>query len=221
MASFKIEFENLDLFKKALSKENALRKLVPDISISILKFHNALNDRVKDLYNAPGELDSVRIGHSVAPAELGKTFLRYSLQYRNKPIPLAQYPHIERAVSSDTAVWPKRLSDGFIKWTHKGYAIETQVAVRKGRMKAVRKYGKTIQDGFLQKDRIFARKQPGTWKIFPSKNIIGVRAPFTQLYGPSLMTLASATYDKDQTIARAKETLELEILEAMVRSYSA
>jgi hypothetical protein len=221
MSNFKITFgPEWDKLRKNLQSDEILARIVPDVSLAILKLNNVLEDRVKSIFNAPGSLNSVRIGNTVAPESLGKTFLRYSLQYRDVPIPLAKFPYTETRVSAN-AKYPNRLSNGFVRWTPKSYAIETKVAIRKGKFLIAKRGNKYTQKGFVNEGRILAREQKATWSTFPSKNVTGVRAPFSELYGPSLATLAAKVYDVDPVVAKAKERVQEDILDAVIRGYNA
>jgi hypothetical protein len=216
--SFKIDFgKDWDTLRKTLNIDENLQRAIPDISVSILKLHNTLERRVDEQFNAPTKLSSVMIGSSVKPEALGKTFLRYNLQYRDKSIPLAQYGHTETKIPSPNAKVPIRISDRFIRWKPKGYAIQTEVSVRKGKPQIPRRVGGVNAKGFLQYGRILARKQKATW-INVQDNI---RAPYSELYGPSLMTLANKVYDTDKQVANAVDNLQIDIIEALIRNINA
>ena len=114
--SFKVEFQELQLFKNTLKQFGDLKIALPDISTSIQLFHNTLESRVKTVYAVPGNLSSVMVGKSIKPSEVGNTFLRYSLQYQDKSIKLALYPHVESIVANTKVKYPKRMFNDGIKW---------------------------------------------------------------------------------------------------------
>jgi len=221
MSSFKITFgPEWEQLRKNLQSSTIAERIVPDVSIAILKFSNVLEGRVNTVFNAPSSINSVRIGNSVSPEKLGNTFLRYSLQYRDKPIPLSKYPYTETRVSANSK-YPNRLPNRFVRWTPKSYAFETKVSVQKSK-NLIAKRGKNYrQKGFVYNGKILAREQKATWKVFPSKFVEGVRAPFSELYGPSLATLIAKVYDVDPVVAKAKDKVQEDILNAVVRGYNA
>jgi hypothetical protein len=221
MSSFKIQFEGLEFLKKNLSTNSALSHAIPDVSIAILQFHNVLEKRVSTLYTLTDSLDSVRIGHSVQPSQVGNTFLRYSLQYRSKPVPLTKYKYVENAVSSDTARYPRRMPSGNINWVYKGYALQVKTEIRTNSPKiAKRGKGNYRYKGFLQNGKVYARMQKATWSSFPTKFSNGVRAPYVELFGPTLANLAESTYDKDPIVQAAKDRVGEVILEAFTDWYA-
>lgn len=218
--SFKVTFEEFDFLKKQLKTSPDLNAIVPDVSLAILKFHYTLEDRVQSLYTAKDNLSSVLIGNSKQPSELGNTFLRYSLQYRDKPVKLSEYAYQENVVESETAKYPERMFDGGIKWLYKGYALQVKTEIRRGKPIIAKRGKNYTQKGFLQHGRILARKQKATWREYPTRRSDGVRAPIVELYGPSLSQLAESTYDKDSIVQNAKDTIGNDILNAAVKWYS-
>ena len=219
--SFKIEFEELKFFKEQLKEFPNLTSAIPDISTAIQLFNHTLEDRVNATYATPGTLSSVMVGSSIKPSEIGKTFLRYSLQYRDKPIPLVLYPHTETVVPSSTAKYPKRMEDGGIVWKYKGYALQVNTFIKRDKS-VIAKRGKSNYryKGFLQNGQIFARKGKATWREYPTRNFAGVRAyPLVELQGPSLSKVALYTYLDDSKVQQAKDKVGTDILNAIGKWY--
>lgn len=219
--SFKIDFDELKFFKEQLKNFPMLDRAIPDISSSIQLFHNTLESRVKSNFTTPGTLTDVMIGRTVAPVNVGKTFLRYSLQYQDKGIPLVKYPHELEKVDVE-AKFPQRKADGGITWRDKNYAWRVNVTIRSGKPVVARRNKEGRYKGFLQKDKIFARKLPNTWveNEWPTRKSDGKRAyPLVELYGPSLAKVASLTYSNDTELQKAKDRLGSDILDAIGEWY--
>lgn len=225
MANFKVQIEGLDILKKGIQQDETLRKIVPDVSIGILKFHNTLERRVGELFTNKNKLTSVLIGRSVSPASLGKTFLRYSLQYQNKPTPLSDY-EVTESDSNSISSAPIRIPPGDVKggvrWRKGKYSKEYKVAVRRGKSKVQKVYGKkTLAFRTRGKNStvlLLARKRQ-TWRVRPTRGKFGIRTKLSIVYGPSLANLASSTYDKDAQTQKALVTLQNDIIKAFTRYY--
>lgn len=219
MSSFKIVIDGLEQLKKAYSADAVNAKVIPDVSIAVLKFNNLLDERVQKVFNVGESIDSVRIGSKVAPEQVGKSLLRYSLQYRDKPIPLAKYPF---SITDSTAISkaPLRKKSGHVVWTEGQWSKEVRVEVRKGKS-LIAKRGKSYRlKGFFTGTNIKAREQKATWDIYPSKDVLGKRAPYSTLFGPSLATLVSTVYEKDNVVKNGVDVLTDDILKAFVKSYT-
>lgn len=223
MASFKIDFgPDWDKLRKSFKTNEAVQKAVPDISMSILKFHNVLEKRVSDLFNTPGKLSDVMIGRSVAPSEIGKTFLRYNLQYRDIPVALNRFNYTSNAVGS-LSIAPLRSEPlGRVHWKKGKYSKKLMFNIRKGKPQGQRIGGNFSKQGaFIGPDRkIMARTTSSTWDRYPKKGFAGIRAPYQELFGPSLMTIANKVYDKDTQVHKAFEQMQIDIANALVKGYS-
>jgi hypothetical protein len=223
MTSFKLRVEGLDEIKRSFKADSSIEKILPNVTLAMLKFNNVLEQRIEELYNAPGSLSDVMIGHSIRPEELSKTFLRYSLQYRDKPIRLIEYPSSQSGILPVLSKAPLRKEPlGPVHWKQGRYSRKITVNKRKDKPEGARLGGnfskRTAFYGF-DKRGIFARETDKTWSELPKTGSYGKRAPFKELYGPSLMTLANALYDKDSKVKRAVTTLEEDIIKAMVSFY--
>lgn len=226
MSNFKIDFgSEWNTLRKNLSESSYLAKAVPDVSIAILKFHNSLENRIEELYNTPYGLSRVMLGSSVKPGALGKTFLRYGLQYRDKAIPLGEYKHTVEDSSSLSSA-PLRLNNeplGFVVWNRYRWSKKIRMEIRKRKVTGARRGGNFSKlSGFkmnAEPNKIFARETNATWSTYPTKGVKGTRAPYSELYGPSLAILASSVFDKDKKIDKAKDTLADDILDAITRNF--
>jgi hypothetical protein len=214
MANFR--YEGLDDIRKALSQNETAKKALPDISIAILRFHNVLEDRVGAVFNAPGSIDSVRIGRSLAPEKFGSNLLRFSLQYRDKPVPLSKYPMAISASQSISSA-PLRRSSGSVYWKKGKWSKEVKVAVRKGKYNFAKKGKNYSRKGFFTGTNIKARDQRATWRVRPAKGVEGIRDKYSTLFGPSIANLISTVYEKDNKVKQAKEVLLDEIIATMVK----
>ena len=220
--SFKIEFgKDWDTIRKSAKTDETLQRAIPDISISILKLHNTLERRITELYNIPGTLSDVMIGSSKKPEALGATFLRYNLQYRDKAIPLAKFPFtiVESASLSKAPLRKEPL--GSVHWKQGKYSKDVYTLIRKGSTPSRARRGGNFDKrrGFFTGTNIKAREASATWSEFPKKSVEGTRAPYSTLYGPSLMTVANTVFDKDKQVAKAFDNMQDEILTALAESY--
>lgn len=207
MSNFKIEFDEVKNLKKTFGK-GASEAITEAMTDSILNFHKLLESRVNTLYAAPGLLSDVRIGKTINLEGSGRTILRYSLQYREKAIPLHEYPFDERASASFSS-HPKRLGGneglGYVKWTRGQYSYDYPVEVRRGRPKLQENrkgYKPFVRNGIL-----VSRKRQ-TWHVRPSYGIKGTRTKLYIKFGPSLARLAEVTYDKDPYVNQAIDILD-------------
>jgi len=214
MSSFRIEIAGLKGFKEELKVNASLEPLIPSISSAISSFHKALEQRIRDVYTLKTPLSSVLIGRSFAPDSRGNTYLRFSLQYRRSPVPLGAYKTIIED-SSATSKAPLVKKGGFIRWTPGQWSERVSVEITRGKKLVTRGDNNYSRKGFMQGNRIMARKGSNTWKEFPTRGYAGVRADYKPLFGPSLSRLALITYDNDSYIAKSKDIMEASIARAM------
>jgi hypothetical protein len=214
---FKISIDGLELLKAGLKTDESLRRVIPDMSLAVLHLHNTLESRVGELFTSKNSLSSVMIGHSIKPDQVGNTFLRYSLQYRRVPEPLANFKTSINNSSSLSAI-PWVEANGWVKWTRGEFSKETLVSVRRGRKEIP-----TLRDrkGFTVNGKIRVRKQDATWRKFPGVALPqGERKGMTKMmFGPTLSELASKVYDKDTQVAAAKEKVTTDMIRAFTNFY--
>ncbi len=223
MASFKIDILGLDEFKKELKSGGVSQKNVAFIGKSILNLHSILESRVASLFNAPSSLSSVLIGKNAKPEAIGKTFMRYSLQYRSVPIPLAKYPYTITNSSSISSA-PIRGKKGHVFWKKGQYSKNIKVSVRKGKPSIARQPGGNFDKrrGFIQGKDIKARLTDKTWDRYPVRFDLGQRAPYSTLFGPSLADLANKVYEqaekgRDSAVANALDKVSETIADSFFR----
>lgn len=218
MPNFKIKIEGLELLKESLKQSSDLQNIVPDVTLALLKFHNALESRVGTVYTSNRKLSSVFIGNSVKPESLSKTFLRYSLQYRYKPIELIEFnPQVSPSDAISSA--PLKKPGGMIKWTKGKWSKSVTVEPRRGHRKVGRLTKRSKFKVFYVGDHLVARKQKATWKTFPTKGFAGVRAPIAVAYGPSLSQQAEKLYNTDPRVKTSVETLQTDIINSFLKYY--
>jgi len=224
--SFTIKFDNLEQISKNLSAmpSEALNKVVPDINLAISKFHNTLETRVKSNYTLKRELGSVQIG-SLASSKTS-IGLEYELVYKDVPEPLIGYSYKQSDFFTVKNSIPFLTRSGFVKYTPVNKARSVKVNSRNAGSPAIpRVRTKSGRSKFLAtvggKKRIMARLTPDTWASMPSfKNPDGIRAPYKELFGPSLATLAEITYTKDRKMEVARDHLADEVRNALIRGMS-
>ena len=230
MSSFKIDFgPDWAKIKKAFATDQVMQRAIPDISISILKLNNVLEQRVADLFNAPAKLSSVMIGHANKPSELGATFIRYSLQYRYKPIPLIDFGPFGVIPSSSVSIAPLRANGaplGAVNWQEGKYSKVLSFNVRRGKPTGARVGGNFSKQAAFAvignpyiKDGIYARATTSTWDRYPTKGNTGTRSNYVQLFGPSLSQQAAGVFAKDKKVAAQFNIMQTDILNAIVKAY--
>lgn len=218
MTGFKVKIEGLDILKKDLEKYSDLRNIVPDITLAILKFHNSLENRVGTVYTAKQNLSSVMIGNSGKPASISKTLLRYSLQYRYKPIELIEFnPQVNPSNAISKA--PLKKPNGLIKWTKGKWSKTVTVEPRRGRRKIGRLTTNSKFKVFYIGDSLVARIQQATWNKFPTKGFAGVRAPVAVAFGPSLSQQAEKLFNTDPRVKDNFSNMQTEIINSFLKYY--
>lgn len=229
MATVKLNIEGLAEFKQVFKDIPSFDIAVPDVSIAILKVHNVLEDRISKLYFTPGRLSDVLLGKSVKPINIGKTFLTYGLQYRERAVPLAQYPFTESSLFDSGSKAPLRRGGKSaltaVHWKSGAWSKRVTVKIRKGRSaQGARRGGNASKlRGFFTGTNIKAREQQATWLQQPT---LGVstgdenRAPYSTLYGPSLATLAQSLWEKDVDVQNAVEKVSATIIDSFINYYN-
>jgi hypothetical protein len=93
--------------------------------------------------------------------------------------------------------------------------------IRKGKPQGQRIGGNFSKQGafFGLNGKIMARETSSTWDRYPKEGFAGIRSPYRELYGPSLMEVANKVYDKDATVQRALSTMQDEIITALAKGY--
>ena len=218
MSNFKIEIQGLAELKASFESD-VTQKAIPDISVAILKYNNVLGQRVNEVFTVPGKLEQVRKGRSVKPERVGKYLIQHSLEYVDKPIELHKFPYTVSNSNALSKAPLRRVPLGRVTWKEGKWSKEVKVSIVRGKSK-IAKRGKNYRlKGFEHNGRILARKQKATWLVKPSLNIEGTRAPVSQLFGPSLATLAKVIYTKDAIALRAEDKMTNDIIDAIVKAY--
>lgn len=230
MSNFKIDTEDLRKLEAWFKQDSNSALLMPDISMSILKFHNTLETRVSSVFTAKVKLSSVKVGGNSINGKKGIDGLSFTLEYKEKPLRLDQFKF--QTVDSDAISFaPVRLPSGdplgFVKWTEGQHSKQVNVEVIRGKINTGT-YGKQrpafrVKNG--NKIRLRARKQDATWAEYPSGKSgdspasKGIYAPTGGLFGPPLVTQASSLFDKDRATQKAWIKMQDEIVNTLVKSY--
>jgi len=194
-----------------------LKDIAPSISKSMVEFNSILESRVKFLYNTPNLLSSVLDNKEAKSTVSTKDRLEINLTYSNVPVPLIDYPNSEETISTPTTKFPFRMGNDRIKWISKGYSLQSNISIRRGKQVISKRLNGL--KGFVQNGKIYARKQEATWETYPTKGSEGVRAPIGQLFGPSLSTVATWTYDKDTKVKQGLDSIGSSLLDSLITSY--
>ncbi len=220
MSGFKISLKELEFLKQAIRNDTSVERIIPDITAAVQLFHNTLERRVHDVYSANGSLTDVMVGKTVKPLEVGKTFLRYGLQYRFKELELSAFTFsIQRVGLQNPAKVPTRSPTGFVRWKQKHWAFEIKVNIRRDKPVLAQNGRRHSLGGFQQGKSIKARSQKATWKVFPSYGVKGVRDRYVTLHGPSFSNMARILYDTDPAMQLARAKFEEDSIAAFTRFY--
>lgn len=225
MGNFKIDTEDLKKLADWFKTDASAAVLVPDVTMSILKFHNTLETRVSDVFTAKVKLSSVKVGGNSVTGKKGIDGLSFTLEYKSKPLRLDQFKF--QTVDSDAiSSAPTRLPFGdplgFVKWQEGQHSKQVNVQVIRGKTNDG-SYGNQIYPAYRVKQgnkiRLRARKQDATWDTYPTKGVKGTYAPTTGLFGPPLSVQANALFDKDRVVNKAWDKMQDEIVKTLTKSY--
>jgi len=195
----------------------------PDIVIGILKVHSVLEQEVAANYFAPRALSTVFLGEKLT--RVGD-FLEAGLSYKEKRIPLSEFPHLQKEVIVQNAIpFQGKNKVNFLP-VNKAIKVTSKVRT-KGTFSGQRfntKYGKFLItiNGISQ---IVTRKQKETWSQIPSgldtsnHPIGGTRTPLKTLYGPSLATLANKMWKENPKIQLELDKITNTIIDKLVGFY--
>jgi len=208
----KITVTGLKEIANLIKKNDAIKEIVPDITIAVLKLHNTLERNVNSTYTNPKLLSTVLLGSSVQ--DISKTFLRFGLQYRQVSVPLSDYKMVVSGSTSISAA-PMRRADGGITWKLGTWSKTYKSEVVRGKFEQILPYknrknpagSKFAFTNFEGSDAIVVRKRQ-TWQVRPTRGREGIRTKLTEQYGPTLAYLANITYNND-IVAREKATNDI------------
>jgi hypothetical protein len=217
--SFTIKFDDLEKISKNILPSDTLNKIIPDVNSAISKFHNTLEARVRSLYKNKRPLDSILVKSSFSSTKVG---LDYQLVYSNIKTPMADYPYTQSSVTVKNSI-PFGMRNGFVRYTKVNKAKSVKVNIRSSgspSLPRIRTAYKKFVGSIGGKERILVRLQKATWLQIPNElNPDGIRAPYKELFGPSLARLAEITYDKDVQMQTAKDQLADEISNAFTKGW--
>ena len=217
--SFTVKFDDLEQISKNILPSDILSRIVPDINLAIAKFHNTLEARVGSLYKNKKPLDSVLITNSLSKSNIS---LNYQLVYKDVKVPLADYPYTQASIAVKNSI-PFGMKNGWVRYTKVNKARSVKVTVRSSgspSLPRVRTAYKKFVGNVRGRERILVRLQKATWLQIPNElNPDGIRAPYRELFGPSLARLAEITYDKDSQMQAAKDHLADEISNAFTKGW--
>jgi hypothetical protein len=227
MANVKVSIAGFKEIKEFFKTGLELSTHEVELTQSMLMVAATIDRRVKDLYNAPGVPSSMMIGKTIKPEALGKTFLRYGLQYREKEIPLIDYPHMLKEVSVRNAIPFKTLTSEKTYFLPINKAVQVTSKVRKRGGYAVKQtrtpFKKFLVDnGYMR--GIYTRDSKSTWDEVPTRSpdgkiVGGRRSSYHQLYGPSLAKLADIVYAHDSEVQASIDNVPETLIASINRYY--
>jgi hypothetical protein len=219
--SFTITFDELKKLSDNLIPSDSLNRIVPDINSSIAKFHNTLESRVGALYKSKQSLGSVRLSSGLTSK--GTLSLDYSIAYKDSALPMTNYDYKQSAFFKVKNSIPFGLANGFVRYKKVNKARSVRVSIRNSGSPStprVRTEYKKFLGNVKGKERILVRLQKATWLQIPNVfNPDGTRAPYKELFGPSLAKLANITYDKDSQMETARDVLANEVITAFSKGW--
>lgn len=216
--NFNIKIEGLDLLQKQLVGKEALSKILPDINSSIKLFTEQLNSRVAEKYTNKVALNSVL---SSKVRTTGGD-LTYSLSYKYKAQTLDKFKY-RTSIEPTTkpAYIPLAAGTTNFRWkeTHTARQVRTQIK-KDVQLAVATRYKASPFKVFKIGNSLFTRLQAATWATHPSRDTLGVRAPYAVAFGPSLSQLAASVYENDSKFKASKNLLEANLIKAFVRYYA-
>lgn len=218
--SFTIKFDDLEQISKNIMPSDILSRIVPDVNSAISKFHNTLETRVRSLYTNEKSLDSVLVRTAFSGSKIG---LEYQLVYKDVKTPLTAYAYKQSDPFEVENSIPFGMKNGWVRYTKVNKATSVRVTVRKSgapSLPRIRTTFKKFLGNVRGRKRILVRLQEATWLQIPNEfNPDGIRAPYKELFGPTLARLAEITYDRDTQMQAAKDHLADEISNAFTKGW--
>ena len=229
MSSFKIDFgADWKALRKSCDKDTLIDRITPDVVESILNLHTTLEARVDSLFNVKDKLTTVLIGKNVEKDRISKTFIRYNLQYRFKPVPLSDYKFNTTIDTNNVGLIPFRVSPTFVRRRPAPYSTITTSSISKGRSFIPTGGKASKMKGFVQmtpsgRIAIFARTRSNTWKkgqepSYTNPTGFHGRTKLKLLFAPSLSSLALTVFEVDKDVAKAKDRLIDDIALTLTRT---
>lgn len=170
---YKVTIRGLEDMRKVFDADTNLRdRFLPEFGYLIASFHHSLEQEVASQYNTNRRLTSVLVG-GLTPRSMSKRLVTGSLEYWEKPLPLAEF--VTRTEDFLPSGWFVPTKGDFAfgnKLQRKKTPNQRQyVTVRKGKEKLVK--GKAQQGAFkVGKKKVYlaSRAQEETWIEEPSEN---------------------------------------------------
>lgn len=216
MSGLKIELKELELFKKQLKNDVSLERLIPDITIAVERFANQFEDRFQKVYKTKLDLNSLRFGGKVKPSEVGKTYLKYGLQYRFKPTKLNDFNYILIPSRSYSVahIYQHRIRGQF------STGVISKVTKRKGQLQVDRLTGHKVFKGKgYYEGKLMVRRKSETWAAKPTRGFEGKRTVVQEAIGVPLNVLAGGLIEHDTEVKSYLDQFELSIIKTFSNFY--
>lgn len=192
---FQLKIEGIKELQGALSDESFRSRFLPEFGYLVSSFHNQLSREVQKQYNTNRRLDSVLVG-GLTVRSMGKRLVTGEIKYWSKPLPLAEFAQLGKAVNPAGYFLATKGKYAFTKFIERQKPVnEIDVTVRRGVTKVLR--GKSGRGGYFvaNKKHLAMRKQQQTFKTLPSEsNPAGERAPSDILFTLGLAAMAENVF---------------------------
>lgn len=212
MSGIRIDLRSLELFKEQLKRDSSLTVLIPDITLAIEKFANQFENRFQQVYRTSARLEDLRFGGKVKPSEIGKTYLRYGLQYRFKPTKLTDFSYItmpSRSISY-AHIFQHRIKGMYSR------GVVSKVTKRKGSFQVDRLTGQKV---FLVDGKLKSRTVDATWVSKPGKGFKGERTKVQTAVGIPLNILAGGLVQNDTEVTTYLDQFEVSLVNIFSNFY--
>lgn len=196
MANLTVDILGLKEIRDSFDSKKLSKKLQPVFGLAVRQVHSAISFEVRKRYNTSKDLAGVMLGgRTSSDLKYSQTILEESLQYKDVPINLAHFLVNEEAVITNRPAWFKGRSGGLHQ---KNWANRVNVEIIRGRKVPVRgSKSYSSRGAFLLRGKhpwkIAIRTKNATWNEPISVSL--TRAPYKQLYGPSLASMANKVFD--------------------------
>ncbi len=217
MANLTVDILGLKEIKESFDSKKLSKKLKPVFGLAVRQVHSAISFEIKKRYNTSKELSGVMLGgRTSSDLKYSQTILEESLQYKDVPINLAHFiSGSEEVVTTNKPAWFKGRSGGLHQ---KNWANRVNVEIIRGKkvpvlgLKSYKSRGAFLLRG-KHPWKIAIRTTNATWNEPISVSL--TRAPYKQLYGPSLASMANKVFDSIPVQA-AINKMENTIIESFI-----
>jgi len=224
-----IEITGLQEIVQILSTTPDMSYLLPDLNSYMLQLNYKLSDEVDRNYFTPYPLEDLYLGVRIE-ASRSNTIVA-GLSYKDKRVPLAEYPHTTQTLDTRNAIpygRTNKAGESKISYIPVNKARSVRVRIRKnggGNVSRVRtKFSKFLVNSDTG-NFIAARKSKETWLEIPTLGADGrieggIRTPIQPLFGPSLVELGENVFKNNSNFDGAVSIIMDKMIAKLAKYYA-